>query len=149
MCTGMVLIMSFYNIALQGLSTITVGSAVLLIVVTYIIAFIVESIVEPNARKLAFSIPFDKSKEINIILAIGFCMVPMMVLIMSGYGLGVKALMVGIEGPIFTEYLQTVGLNIIVALPAQLLIVGPISRWLLAKFVKPSVYVSGAQTEGN
>ena len=67
MCTGMVLIMSIYNIALQGFSTITIGSAVLLIVVTYIVAFIVESIVEPNARKLAFSIPFDKSKEINII----------------------------------------------------------------------------------
>ena len=139
MCFGMVLIMSVYNIALQGFSTITVMGAVILFVVTYIVAFIVEGFVEPKARNLALSLPYDKSKEINFIVAIAVCMVPMMVLIMSGYGLAVKAFMTGIEGSIFIEYLQTVGLNFIVALPAQLLIVGPTSRWLLAKFVKPAM----------
>ncbi|OLO39306.1 DUF2798 domain-containing protein [Alkalihalophilus pseudofirmus] len=138
MCFGMVLIMSVYNIALLGFSTITVWSAVILFVVTFIVAFIAESVVEPKASKLALSLPYDKSKEIHFILSIALCMVPMMVLIMSGYGLIVTALMTGIEGSIFTTYLKTVGLNIIVALPSQLLIVGPISRWLLVKYIKPS-----------
>ncbi|WP_050184331.1 DUF2798 domain-containing protein [Domibacillus robiginosus] len=138
MCFGMVLIMSTYNTLLHGLSSFTIGSALVQFVITFIIAFIAESIVEPKARKVALSLPYDKSKEINHILAIALCMVPSMVLIMSVYGLVLTALMTGIEGSIFTAYLKTVGLNIIVALPSQLLIVGPISRWLLTKYVKPS-----------
>ncbi|MCM3128426.1 hypothetical protein ACFQ3J_17595 [Paenibacillus provencensis] len=94
----------------------------------------------PRARKLAFSLPYDKSKPINSILAIAVCMVPMMVLIMSIYGMIMKSVMVGMgsKGSILTAYLKTVGLNIIAALPAQLLIVGPVSRFLLTKFIKPS-----------
>jgi hypothetical protein len=137
MCFGMVLIMTVYNTALHGFSSFSVKSAIIPFVVTFIVAFIVESIVEPKARKLALSLPYDKSKEINFIIAISFCMVPMMVLIMSIYGLILTELMIGIEGSIFTAYLKTVGLNFIVALPTQLLIVGPISRKLLAKFIKP------------
>lgn len=138
MCSGMVLIMTFYNTALHGFSSLTIGSMVIQVAITFIVAFIVESLVEPQARKLALSLPYDKSKEINFIMAIGFCMVPIMVLIMSVYGLILTELMVGIEGSIFTAYLKTVGLNFIVALPSQLLIVGPISRRLLTKYIKPS-----------
>ncbi|MFS0766249.1 DUF2798 domain-containing protein [Peribacillus phoenicis] len=138
MCFGMVLIMSVYNTALHGISSFTVGSAVIQFAVTFIVAFIAESIVEPKARKLALSLPYDKSKEINFIIAIAFCMVPGMVLIMSVYGLILTNLMIGIEGSIFIAYLKTVGLNFIVALPSQLLIVGPISRWLLTKYIKPA-----------
>ncbi|WP_186673654.1 DUF2798 domain-containing protein [Sporosarcina sp. BP05] len=138
MCFGMVLIMSVYNTALHGFSSYTVGSAVIQFVITFIVAFIVESFVEPKARKMAFSLPYDKSKEINFIVAIAFCMVPIMVLIMSVYGLILTALMTEIEGSIFTTYLKIVGLNFIVALPSQLLIVGPISRRLLVKYIKPS-----------
>ncbi|RBW68351.1 DUF2798 domain-containing protein [Bacillus taeanensis] len=137
MCFGMVLIMSIYNTALHGFSAFTVGSAVIQFIITLIIAFIAESLVEPKARKLALSLPYDKSKERNFIVAIAFCMVPIMVLIMSVYGLILTALMIGIEGSIFTAYLKIVGLNFIVALPSQLLIVGPISRKLLAKYIKP------------
>ncbi|MEC2076473.1 DUF2798 domain-containing protein [Metabacillus fastidiosus] len=137
MCFGMVLIMSIYNTVLHEVSSFTVRSAVLQFIVTFIIAFIVESLVEPKARKLALSLPYDKSKKINFIIAIAFCMVPAMVLIMSVYGVILTALMTGIEGSIFTVYLKTVGLNLIVALPSQLLIVGPISRWLLTKYIKP------------
>ncbi|WP_257008235.1 hypothetical protein [Bacillus sp. FJAT-45350] len=57
---------------------------------------------------------------------------------MSVYGVILTAFMIGIEGSILTRYLTTVGLNFIVALPAQLLIVGPISRGLLTKFIKPA-----------
>jgi hypothetical protein len=137
MCFGMVLIMTVYNTALHGFSSFTVKSAIIQFVVTFIVAFMVESFVEPKARKLALSLPYNKSKEINFIMAIAFFMVPMMVLIMSVYGLILTELMIGIEGSIFTAYLKTVGLNFIVALPSQLLIVGPISRKLLTKYIKP------------
>lgn len=136
MCTGMVLIMSVYNIALQGFSTFTIGSAGILFAITFIVAFIAESLVEPKARKLALSLPYDKSRQLNVIIAIALCMVPMMVLIMSAYGVAFKAFTIGLEGSIFIEYLQTIGFNVIVALPAQLLIVGPISRMLLTKLVR-------------
>jgi hypothetical protein len=56
---------------------------------------------------------------------------------MSIYGMILTSLMVGLEGSLITAYLKTVGLNLIVALPAQLLLVGPISRMLLAKYIKP------------
>ncbi|MBM7694268.1 membrane protein implicated in regulation of membrane protease activity [Peribacillus deserti] len=138
MCFGMVLIMSVYNTVLHGFSSFTVGSAVIQFVVTLIVAFIAESLVEPKARKIALSLPYKKSKEINFIVALAFCMVPMMVLIMSVYGLILTAFMTGIEGLIFRAYIKTVGLNFMVALPSQLLIVGPISRWLLGKYIKPS-----------
>src|SRR5699024_2511234 len=138
MCFGMVLIMSVYNAALHGFSSYTVGSAVIQFGITFIIAFIAESLVEPRARKLALALPYDKSKEINFILAIAFAMVPVMVLLMSVYWLILTALMVGIEWSISMAYLKIIGLNFIVALPSQLLIVGPISRRLLGKYIKPS-----------
>lgn len=140
MCFGMVLIMSVYNTALHGFSSFTVGGAVIQFVVTFIVAFIAESIVEPQARKLALSLPYDKSKETNFIIAIAFCMVPIMVLIMSVYGVILTRLIIGIEGSIVTAYLKTVGLNFIVALPSQLLIVGPFSRRLLTKYIKPATH---------
>lgn len=138
MCFGMVLIMSVYNTALHGFSSYTVGSAAIQFIITFVVAFIAESFVEPKAKKMALSLPYDKSKKTNFIVALALCMVPMMVLIMSVYGLVLTAFMTGIEGSIFTAYLKTVGLNIIVAIPSQLLIVGPISRRLLVKYIKPS-----------
>lgn len=141
MCFGMVLLMSIYNTVLQG-GSFSIGVFVIQFVVTFIVAFIAESLVEPQARKLALSLPFDKSKEMNFIIALAFTMVPIMILIMSGYGLLLKSLMIGIEGSIFTAYLKIVGLNIIVALPSQVLIVGPISRWLLTKYIKPTTQKS-------
>lgn len=102
----------------------------------------------PSARKLAFSLPYDKSKPINSILAIAVCMVPMMVLIMSIYGMIMKSVMVGMgsEGSILTAYLKTVGLNIIAALPAQLLIVGPVSRFLLTSSLNHRLSFSRSDT---
>lgn len=138
MCTGMVLIMTVYNTALHGFGSFTVGTLFIQFAITFVVAFAVESVVEPRARKLALSLPYDKSKQFNSIIAISLCMVPAMVLVMSGYGLILMALTIGIEGSIFTAYLQTVGRNIIIALPAQLVVVGPIARFLLTKYIKPS-----------
>src|SRR5699024_3754620 len=138
MCFGMVLIMSVYNAALHGFSSYTAGSAVIQFGLTFIVAFIAESLVEPKARKLALALPYDETKEINFILSIVFCMVPVIVLIMYVYGLILPPLMVGIEASNSIAYLKIIGLNFIVALRSQLLIVGPISRSLLGKYIKPS-----------
>ncbi|GKV66179.1 MULTISPECIES: DUF2798 domain-containing protein [unclassified Sporosarcina] len=130
--------MSVYNTTLYGLTKFTLGGFTIQFIITFFIAFAAETIVGPPARKLAQSLPFAKSSERNFILAISVCMVPLMILIMSGYGLIVTSLTTGIEGSIITVYLKLAGLNFIVALPSQLLIVGPISRRLLVKYVKPS-----------
>lgn len=139
MCFGMVFIMSIYNTALHGFSSYML--TIIIFFITFVVAFIVESLVGPIAFKLAFSLSYDKTKELNTILAIALCMVPIMVLIMSFYGLILMTLTTGIEGSFFTNYLNIVGLNVIVALPSQLLIVGPISRKLLVKFVKPQAII--------
>lgn len=139
MCFGMVLIMSVYNSALHGFSSYSVEKALIQFVITFIVAFIAESFVEPIAHKLARSLPYDQTKELNFIIVFAFCMVPMMVVIMSAYGTILTMITVGIEGSILTAYLKTVALNIIVALPSQLLIVGPISRKLFCKYIKPAI----------
>lgn len=139
MCFGMVLIMSVYNSALHGFSSYSLGSALIQFAITFIVAFIAESFVEPVAHKLARSLPYDQSKEFNFIIVFAFCMVPIMVAIMSAYGIILTLITIGIEGSIFTAYLKTLVLNIIVALPSQLLIVGPISRKLLCKYIKPAI----------
>lgn len=48
MCFGMVLIMSVYNTILHGLSPFSAGRALIQFAVTLIVAFIAESLVEPN-----------------------------------------------------------------------------------------------------
>lgn len=153
MCFGMVFIMSFYNTALHRFSSFTVKAAVIQFLITFIVAFIAESLVEPQARKLALSLPYDKSQKANFIVAMAFCMVPIMVLIMSVYGLVLTAVTTGIEGPLYTAYLKIVGLNFIVALPAQMLIVGPISRRLLVKYfkrpqLKPTLKLASTRLKG-
>ncbi|WP_244535206.1 hypothetical protein [Gracilibacillus kekensis] len=72
MCIGMVTVVSFYNLVLQGFSTFTVVSAILQFVVTLFIAFIAESFVEPAARKLALSLPYHKTKERTLLLRLPF-----------------------------------------------------------------------------
>ncbi|SDL88131.1 Protein of unknown function [Sediminibacillus halophilus] len=137
MCFGMVCIMTLYNTALHGFSSVTPGSMAIQFLITFSVAFFAESLVGTAARKAALSLPYDKTKESNIIVAIAFCMVPVMVLIMSGYGLILTSIMAGVKGNLFKAYLKLVGLNFLVALPSQLLIVGPISRRLLKKYIKP------------
>lgn len=136
MCFGMVTIMLCYNAFVLGISEMTMGKFVTMYVITFVVAFIIESIVGPAARKVALSLPYDKSNPSKVVVAIATCMVPTMVLIMSAYGLLLKDFEGGIEGPLWQAYLIGVGLNIIVAYPSQLIIVGPISRRLMFKYVK-------------
>jgi len=139
MCFGMVLVMTVYNLSINGLiGVIPIGEMVVEGIVGFIIALLLDLfIVGPVAKKIAFKLPFDTSKKVFVILAISFCMVVGMVLFMSLYGLGTAYLSNGISsGSLITSYLSIVMKNFIFAFPLQLLIMGPIVRFLFMYFVK-------------
>ena len=139
MCFGMVLIMSVYNLFLNGLiGELSVGEMFIEGAIGLMIALLLDLfLVGPTAKKVAFMLPYDKSKKVFVILAISFCMVVGMVLFMSLYGLGTAFLTNGVRtGSMITSYFTIVIKNFIVAFPLQLLIMGPIVRFLFVKIVK-------------
>ncbi|CAN2251811.1 putative integral membrane protein [Bacillus subtilis] len=141
MCFGMVCVMSIYNAiingAIQDFSLVTVFE----MVIGFMVALLLDLLlVGPLAKKIAFSLPFDKSKKLYVILAMSTCMVIGMVLCMSVFGLVTAALSNGINGgSIFSAYLMIVLKNFILAYPLQLLIMGPLVRGIFMKFVKPKL----------
>lgn len=133
----MVLVMFWYNMYMEGLiGTLTIGSAILHFCISYVVAFLCEAVVGPIARGIANKLPFDKSKKLNVILANSTCMVIGMVFIMSFYGLITAMLANGVEGPLLNQYFKLVMRNVVVAFPAQLLVVGPFVRWVFVKFIQ-------------
>ena len=134
MCSLMVLGMTFYNIALH--KGIFYEDLLIAVVIGFFPGFIVALLVDvfivaPYAKKLAFKLPIDKTKKIQVILAISGCMVCGMVLFMPVFGLLTEG---DLTGNIFLKYLLVVRNNFIVALPLQWLIVGPIARYTLSKY---------------
>lgn len=96
-----------------------------------IVAFLLdEFVVGKLAKKIAFSLLINREKQIQVILAITFCMVLGMVTCMSLFGVMME---VGIDQNLWSNYLTAWGTNFIFALPLQLLVVGPISRGVLGK----------------
>ncbi|MCY9013209.1 DUF2798 domain-containing protein [Bacillus inaquosorum] len=141
MCFGMVCVMSIYNAiingAIQDFSLVTVSE----MVIGFMLALLLDLLlVGPLAKKIAFSLPFDKSKKLYVILAMSTCVVIGMVLCMSVFGLVTAALSNGINGnSLFSAYLMIVLKNFILAYPLQLLIMGPLVRGIFMKFVKPKL----------
>ncbi|MGK9267744.1 DUF2798 domain-containing protein [Bacillus inaquosorum] len=141
MCFGMVCVMSIYNAiingAIQDFSLVTVFE----MIIGFMVALLLDLLlVGPLAKKIAFSLPFNKSKKLYVILAMSTCMVIGMVLCMSVFGLVTAALSNGINGgSIFSAYLMIVLKNFILAYPLQLLIMGPLVRGIFMKFVKPKL----------
>ncbi|MBT2655627.1 DUF2798 domain-containing protein [Bacillus sp. ISL-18] len=139
MCFGMVFFMSVYNLFLNGLiGELSVGEMFIEGAIGFMIALLLDLfLVGPAAKKVALMLPYDKSKKVYVILAISFCMVVGMVLFMSLYGLGTAFLTNGgMTGSMITSYFSIVIKNFIVAFPLQLLIMGPIVRFLFVKIVK-------------
>ncbi|WP_028549077.1 hypothetical protein [Paenibacillus sp. UNC451MF] len=139
MCSGMVVFMTFYNLFTNGLiGTISLTEILIQLVLIFIIASLLELfIVGPVAKKIALSLPYDKSKKVFVILSLAFFMVSGMVLCMSLYGLVASYLSNSLMGETLIEsYFALVFKNFIFAFPLQLLIVGPIVRYLFVKFVK-------------
>jgi hypothetical protein len=139
MCTGMVVVMMTFNLWHNGLlSKMSAFEILLQFILCFIIAFLVESfIVGPVARKIAFSLPFDKSNKILGVLAMSFFMVIGMVLIMSLYGMISAYLANQLNGAsVLSTYLHTIARNFSLALPYQIIILGPLVRYIFGKFIK-------------
>lgn len=130
MCSMMVLGMTIYNIALaEGISIDLVKSVAFGFFPGFVVALIIDIIiVSPVAKKLAFKLPINKEKPWQIILAVSGCMVCGMVLFMSIFGLVTEG---NFSGNIFLNYLVVARNNIIMALPLQWLVVGPLARKFL------------------
>ncbi|WP_408893696.1 hypothetical protein [Paenibacillus taichungensis] len=139
MCTGMVVVMMTFNLWHNGLlSKMSAFEILLQFILCFIIAFLMESfIVGPVARKIAFALPFDKSNKILGVLAMSFFMVIGMVLIMSLYGMISAYLANQLNGAsVLSTYLHTIARNFSLALPYQIIILGPLVRYVFGKFIK-------------
>jgi len=139
MCTGMVVVMMTFNLWHTGmLSEMSAMQMLLQFVICFVIAFVVESfIVGPAARKMAFSIPFARSSRIKGIVTMSFFMVVGMVLMMSLYGIMTAYAADQLDGAsVFGAYFHTIARNISLALPYQLIVLGPLVRYVFGKLFK-------------
>ncbi|KRE68909.1 hypothetical protein [Paenibacillus sp. Soil750] len=143
MCFGMVVFMTFYNLFTHGLlGSISVRGIFAQLLQIFIIATLLELfIVGPVAKKMAFSLPYDKSNKLYVILFLAFFMVSGMVLCMSLYGLGSAYFSNSLQGEsLLGSYFTLVCQNFIFAFPLQLIIVGPLVRYAFIKLVKTTSF---------
>ena len=128
MCFLMVLGMSVYNLWLHG--DLYFSNLLICLVPGFIVAFILDVfIVGVIAKKIAFKLPVNSESKFQMIVTISCLMVLGMVTCMSLFGVVIEQ---GIPDQLFSAYLTAWKINVIVALPLQLLIVGPISRLVLS-----------------
>ncbi|MGG1686515.1 DUF2798 domain-containing protein [Pseudalkalibacillus sp. NRS-1564] len=145
MCFGMVCVMTFYNLSTNGLlGEMALIELLMSLLLGYIIALSFEFIVvAPIAKKITFRLPFNKSYKWKVILILSTCMVIGMVFFMSFYGLIMSYANIGsMEYSFLREYVSLFMKNVIVAFPLQLLIMGPLVRWLFVKYVKTNKTMS-------
>ncbi len=145
MCFGMVLFMTFYNFYLNGMiGKLTFIEGVSNFIIAFIIAFILDLfIVGPNAKKIALKITAKTNNKLYKILSISICMVIGMAFFMSIFGLVTTYLHGGYHNhSIMSEFLSVFGKNFIMALPLQIIVMGPLVRFIFAKCIKPTKMVS-------
>jgi hypothetical protein len=144
MCFGMVLVMSIYNLSINGaLGSISNPTVLIELGIGFIIALALDLyIVGPIAKAITFKLPFDKSKKIYVVLSMSTCMVIGMASCMSVFGLITSGLAHGLNAEgIFYAYLMVFLKNIIVAYPLQFLVIGPLVRLIFVKFIKSNKLV--------
>ncbi|CAM3440848.1 hypothetical protein [Marinicrinis lubricantis] len=144
MCFRMVTVMTVYNLIINGLmGEVSFTKVLFQFVIGFMIAYVLELfIVGPAARKIAFSMPFAKSSKIGMVLSMSICMVVGMVVMMSFFGLGTSYFAGNLDSnQLAVTYLHNVMMNFIAALPLQLLIMGPIVRYVFNRFVKELGFV--------
>jgi hypothetical protein len=142
MCTGMVIVMTLYNLVINDLiGIISIKGIFMQFVLGFAVAFLLELfVVGPVAHKVTSLLRFDKSNGLNAILAMSCCMVIGMVCLMSLFGLVTSYIFTGLsEGSILEHYASTAFKNFIFSLPLQLIVMGPFIRFLFVKFVKSPV----------
>ncbi|KPI54099.1 hypothetical protein IM33_09925 [Clostridioides difficile] len=129
MCAFMVFFMSVYNISIHDkFSLDTFKNAWLDFPTTYIIAMIFDWFIVSNvAKKVAFRIINPDTKQIIKAIVISSCMVCGMVICMSLFG-AIKS--IGSSNTLIAIWILNIANNFIVALPLQLLIAGPLVRFI-------------------
>ena len=134
MCSLMVIGMSAYNLWVHNsLDFIELSRG---FIPVFIVAFVLDVfIVGVVAKKLAFKLPINKNSKFQLIITISALMVIGMVTFMSVFGLIMNG---NISDITFSDYLQAWKTNIVMALPLQLLIVGPVSRQVLSVIQRQS-----------
>jgi len=132
MCFVMVLWMSIYNvsISLGGISMESIKIAWLGFPVAFITALMLDLlIVSKVAKAVAFGLILKpESSVIKKILVVSTGMVIQMVVLMSLYGSIEMCLRNGMWSQIVIYWLRNIPKNLIMALPLQLLIAGPVIR---------------------
>ncbi|MBD7986369.1 DUF2798 domain-containing protein [Sporosarcina sp. Sa2YVA2] len=139
MCFGMVFFMTLYNFYLNdtfgqisfmgGITDFFIGFMVAIILDLYLVG--------PIAKKIAFRLTANTTNVVYKVLTISTCMVTGMAFFMSIYGLGINYFHNGFySNSIITEYLSVFSKNFIVALPLQIIIMGPIVRFIFTKYIK-------------
>ncbi|MGM9929233.1 MAG: DUF2798 domain-containing protein [Bacillus sp. (in: firmicutes)] len=139
MCFGMVFVMTFYNMAINGaIDELTFGSAVMSFATTFVVAFILSAfVVGPLAQKVALKLVKNKGNKMLLMISISTCTVIGMAGCMSVYGLITAYAHNGLTGQsVIGSYFGIFFRNFIVAYPLQLLVMGPLVRLLFVKFVK-------------
>lgn len=139
MCFGMVFVMTIYNFYLNGeIGEMTLIVGISEFMIAFIIALLLDLfIVGPSAKRIAFKIIANKTNKTYIVLTISTCMVIGMAFFMSIYGIIATNLHNGFNSnSIVVDYLAVFSKNLIMALPLQILIMGPLVRYLFTKYIK-------------
>lgn len=137
MCFTMVFWMSLYNVALQmqTISLEVLAASWLGFPFAYVVAmccdwFFVSRLAKYTAFR--FFVTYESS-DVKKAIAVSVCMVVPMVLIMSFYGAIESCFHTGAWSRIFFIWLFNIPKNFIMALPFQLLVAGPLVRYLFRK----------------
>ncbi|QDP41098.1 DUF2798 domain-containing protein [Radiobacillus deserti] len=139
MCLGMVLVMANYNLWLNdAYGHLSIGGILVELLIGFVIALLLDLfLVGPVAKALTFRIPFNKTNKLLFVLIMSTCMIIGMVLFMSIFGLITQIIGSGLdEKGILITYLVICFKNFIVAYPLQLIIMGPLVRFIFVRFVK-------------
>ncbi len=137
MCFFMVLWMSIYNVSLhmKGLSLTSIKEAWTGFPIAFIVALCCDLFIVSGAAKgFAFRYLLKaESSNIQKAITVSCCMVIPMVIIMSLYGAFEACFQSGEWSKLAVIWMFNIPKNLIMALPLQLLLAGPIIRGLFRK----------------
>ena len=138
MCFTMVLWMSVYNVALQHgeLSMVVLRNAWLGFPIAYMFAMICDwFLVSGLAKGFAFRflVKTGVSSPTKTVIAVSCCMVVPMVLIMSLYGAAEACVHTGQWSMLLLIWVTNIPKNFIMALPFQLIVAGPLVRFVFRR----------------
>ena len=139
MCFGMVSFMTLYNFYLNDrFGQISILGGITDFIIGFIVAIILDLyLVGPLAKKTAFRLTANTKNVVYKVLAISTCMVIGMAFFMSIYGLLMSYLHNSFSSnSIIKDFLSVFLKNFIVALPLQIIVVGPIVRFIFVNYIK-------------